>query len=123
MARPISELFRHQGTLYVYCSGPTVKEQFARHLIEQGFCFRDGATPARRQIDRLMCVHCDFTISFCGFICHMQCGNLENPAYVLQDCFDGCTRIDYARFLSGAEDYVIQGQRPKKDTTAILEYW
>ena len=70
-----------------------------------------------------MCVHRGHTLSFCGFICHMQCGSLENPTYVLWDCFDGCTRIDYARFLSEAEDYVIQGQRPKKGATATVEYW
>ena len=123
MSRPISELFKHQGTLYVYCSSTSVKEQFARHLIKQGFCFGDGVAPARRRIDQLMCIHRNHTVCFCGFICHLQCGSLENPTYVLRDYFDGCTRIDYARFLSGAEDYVIQGQRLKKGATATLEYW
>ena len=121
--RLISDLFNHQGNIYVYCSSPLTEEIFAWHLTQQGFHFGDGASPARRGIDSLMCVHPDFTICYCGFVCHLQCGGLDNPVYVQEDCFDGCTRVDYARFLSGVDDYVIQGRRPAITTTAAVEYW
>lgn len=123
MSRSIQDLFIHQGTIYVYCSGAPVKALFARHLAEQGFRFGDGAALARRPIDSLMCVHRDHTISYCGFVCHLQCGSLEDPVYVPQDSFDGCTRVDYARFISGADDCVIRGKRPGVKTAATVEFW
>ena len=123
MTRPISELFRHEGTIYVYCSSPEVKRQFTRHLIEQGFVFGDGILPGRRAIDELMCIHRDHKIGFCGFVCHMQCGNLKDPRYVDADCYQGCTRVDYARFAAGFDEYVIQGKRTNNSNGPIVEYW
>ena len=123
MSRPISDLFRHPGSLYVYCSDERVRRTFAAQLLEQGFAFGDGVAPGRRRIDRLMCVRRDFTVCFCGFVCRMQCGSLEDPVYAKEDGFDGCTRVDYARFLAGEEAYVIRGRRPTAETGAVIGYW
>jgi len=123
MSRQLNELFNHHGTLYVYCSSIPIKQLFTKHLAEQSFHFQDGATPSRRQIDQLMCVHRDYSICFCGFISRMQCGNLQNPVYVTEDCYDGCTRIDYERFINGMDDYVILGQRPTGVSNQKIVYW
>ena len=115
MSRPITELFHHEGTIYVYCSSLPVKRLFARHLVEQGFSFRDGKT---REIDHLMIVRRDFTICYCGYISRLQYGWGTNGhaiddhnGYTMGDCTDGATRVDYARFIAGEDEYIIQGPR------------
>lgn len=107
--RPISELFQHPGHIYVYCASEAVKAMFAHDLDEQGFAFGDGARTSQRQIDSLMAVCRDHTIAFCGYASHVRCGSLANPVYVTKDSSCNCTRVDYARFVSGADDYVIRG--------------
>lgn len=111
--RLISEIFRHPGHIYVYCPSKPLKAKFARDLEEQGFGFADGARVSERAHDfgDIMAVNRDFTIHFCGFNSHLACGSLRNPVYVREDRSDGIVRVDYARFISGAENYIIRSPR------------
>ena len=110
MKRLISDLFQHKGSLYVYCSSFAVKKRFEHDLIEQGFRFGDGVSPSEREIHDLMSVDRDYTLHYCGFIPHVQFGSLQAPIYCRRNSYNGCTRIDYARFISGEDKYVILGQ-------------
>ena len=111
--RPISELFRHEGALYIHCASPAVKAMLASDLTEQGFRFRDGASPEQREIDSLMCIHRDYTVGFCGYVCQVQ-DNIGKPDQ-LECCRKnserGATRIDYARFISGDKKYVLRRKK------------
>ncbi len=111
--RPISELFKHEGTLYIHCASPAVKAMLARDLTEQGFRFRDGTSPEQREIDSLMCVHRDYTIGFCGFACQVQynIGQPDQLEYCKKNSERGATRIDYARFISGEKKYVLRRKK------------
>ena len=124
MSRPITELFHHKGTIYVYCSSLPVKRLFAKHLTEQGFGFKDGK---EREIDALMIVRRDFTICRCGFVSRMQYGWGVNGhdidvhrGYTAEDCTSGATRVDYARFIAGEGEYVIRG--PKSTPQNRIEF-
>ena len=123
-SRPISDLFRHEVRIYVYCSTDSVKRLFARDLSEQGYHYGDGMSPEKRGVDKIMCVHPDHTVSFCGVVCLMQCGSLKDPVYVDEDCYDGATRVDYERFTRREERYVIEGKRHVGEKTgATVEFW
>ena len=109
--RPISELFKHRGHIFVYCPSKALKAMFARDLDAQGFTFGDGVrvTEHAGNFGDIMAIHRDFTVGFCGFACHVQFGSKENPVFVKEDHSCNCTRVDYARFVSGEEAYVIRG--------------
>ena len=111
--RPICELFRHKGALYIHCASPAVKAMLARDLTEQGFRFRNGTSPEQREIDSLMRIHRDFAIGFCGYVCQVQ-DNIGKPDQ-LECCRKnserGATRIDYARFASGEKKYVLRRRK------------
>ena len=111
--RPISELFKHEGALYIHCASPAVKAMLARDLTEQGFRFRDGASPEQRELDSLMCIHRDYTIGFCGYVCQVQynIGPSDQLEYCKENSERGATRIDYARFISGDKKYVLRRKK------------
>ena len=111
--RPISELFRHEGALYIHCASPAVKAMLARDLTGQGFRFRDGTSPEQREIDALMRIHRDYTIGFCGFACQVQynIGQPDQLEYCSKNSECGATRIDYARFISGDKKYVLRRKK------------
>ena len=111
--RPISELFKHEGALYIHCASPAVKAMLARDLTGQGFRFRDGASPEQREIDSLMCIHRDYTIGFCGFACQVQynIGRPDQLECCKKNSERGATRIDYARFISGDKKYVLRRKK------------
>lgn len=119
--RPISELFRHKGAhIYVYCPSKALKAMFARDLEAQGFTFGDGVQVSKRahDFDDIMAIHRDFTVCFCGYACHVQFGPVgKNLVYVKEDSSCNCTRVDYARFVSGEEEYVIRGPGQMIDHT------
>ena len=105
----ISELFRHKGYIFVYCSSVPVKQMFERHLDEQGFAFEDGTRVTERKIADVMVIGRDYTVKFCSRTFQMICGSLQDPVYVKGDHSRGSIRVDYARFISGEENYVIRG--------------
>ena len=111
--RPISELFRHEGALYIHCANPAMRAMLARDLTDQGFRFRDGASPEQRGIDSLMRIHRDYTIGFCGYVCRVQddIGRPDQLEYCRKNSERGATRIDYARFISGGEKYVLRRKK------------
>ena len=111
--RPISELFKHEGTLYIHCASPAVKAMLARDLTEQGFRFRDGASPEQREIDPLMRIHRDYTIGFCGFACQVQynIGQPDQLECCRKNSERGAMRVDYARFISGDKKYVLRRKK------------
>ncbi len=109
--RRISDLFKHEGHIYVYCPSKPLKAMFIRDLDAQGFAFGDGVRVTERAQDfgDIMAVNRDYTICFCGYASHVRCGSLRNSVYVREDHSRNCTRVDYARFVSGEEEYVIKG--------------
>ena len=105
----ITDLFKaHSGPIYIYSGSEAIRRRLLKDLTEQGFLLGNGEPV--REVQDLMSVHIDRTVSYCGYVCRVQCGSLRHPEYVEEDRKRGCTRVDYARFSAGLRDYVIKGQ-------------
>ena len=108
--RNVLELLILNHRAYVYTSSRAVRQRFVRDLESEGFTFGDGAKPSERDFDGIMAVNPDMTINFVNFAGTMHFGSMKKEQWRYtgkEPEGDTIVRVDYARFLSGAEDYFI----------------
>lgn len=100
--RTIAELLNLDGRVYVYVPSKNIRRLFLKNAQEEGFRFADGVKPTRRRAyDDIYALNKDFTLNFVGYIGHIAFHHPEVPNdYNL-------IRVDYAAYLSGAENYII----------------
>ena len=108
--RNVLELLALNHRAYVYTSSPTVRQRFVHDLESEGFTFGDGVKPSERDLGGIMAVNPDMTINFVNFVGTMHFGSMNKEQWRYtgkEPKNDTIVRVDYARFLSGAEDYFI----------------
>ena len=100
--RTIAELLNLDGRVYVYVPSKNIRRLFLKNAQEEGFRFADGVKPTRRRAyDDIYALNKDFTLNFVGYIGHIAFHHPEVPNdYNL-------IKVDYAAYLSGAENYII----------------
>ena len=100
--RTIAELLNLDGRVYVYVPSKNISRLFLKNAEKEGFRFADGVKPIRRRAyDDIYVLNKDFTLNFVGYIGHIAFHHPEVPNdYNL-------IRVDYAAYLSGAENYII----------------
>ena len=99
--RTVSNLLNHEGRIYVYMSGKNITNLFLKHAEEEGFTFGDGVKPTERESDDLYALNSDWTINYVGYIGHMAFRS------VTQIGSQPLIRIDYGKYISGSENYLI----------------
>ena len=101
--RTIAELLNLDGRVYVYVPSKNIRRLFLKNAQEEGFRFADGVKPTRRRAyDDIYALNKDFTLNFVGYIGHIAFHHPEVP----NDC--NLIRVDYAAYLSGAENYIME---------------
>ena len=100
--RTIAELLNLDGRVYVYLSSKNVAKIFLQNAESEGFRFGDGKKPTKRKWDDIYALNKDFALNFVGYIGHIAFHHPEVP----NDC--NLIRVDYAAYLSGAENYIIK---------------
>ena len=108
--RNVLELLALNHRAYVYTANPTVRQRFVRDLESEGFTFGDGVKPSERDLGGIMAVNPDMTINHVNFVGTMHFGSMNKEQWRYtgkEPKNDTIVRVDYARFLSGAEDYFI----------------
>ena len=66
MSKTIRELAELNGRVYVYLADETTGKQFLAQAEQEGFSFRDGVKPTKRQWEEIMAVNHDGTINYVG---------------------------------------------------------
>lgn len=108
--RNVLELLTLNHRTYVYTSSPAVRQRFVRDLESEGFTFGDGVKPSERDLSGIMAVNPDMTINYVNFAGTMHFGSMNKELWrytAKEPKGDTIVRVDYARFLSGAENYFI----------------
>ena len=101
----------------MYTSSTAVRQRFVRDLEAKGFVFGDGVKPSERELDRIMVVNPDMTINYLNFGGRLLFGNMNRDQWrytAKEPDGDTVVRVDYARFLSGAEKYFIMNKPRRK---------
>ena len=115
--RNVLELLTLNHRAYVYTAGPAIRHRFVSDLETEGFTFGDGVRPSEREFDSIMAVNPDMTINYLNFVGTMHFGSTNKEQWRYTDREpDGDTivRVDFARFLSGADKYFILNQPSHK---------
>ena len=99
--RTVSNLLALKGRVYVYLGGENICNLFLKNAEEEGFTFGDGVKPTQRGGFDLIALHQDWTLNNVGWAGHMA---FHNPEAVLGGPL---IRIDYGKYLSGCDDYII----------------
>lgn len=87
--------------IQVYCRSINIAERFLKDAEAEGFTFSDGVSPSQKETSDLFALHKDWTINYEGWAGHIL---FKNPDSLLRGRL---VRIDYGKYISGAEDYVI----------------
>ena len=108
--RNVLDLLSLNHRAYVYTSSAAVRQRFVRDLEAEGFLFGDGVKPSERELDGIMAVNPEMTINFLNFGGRLLFGNMNRDQWrytAKEPKGDTVVRVDYARFLAGAEKYFI----------------
>ena len=99
--RTVAELICPGGHIYVWLRGKSLAMRFLRDADTEGFTFGDGVKPTQRETSDLFALKPDWTICYVGMWGRMgfyQADTISDEPIV---------RVDYGKYLSGAEDYVL----------------
>ena len=100
MNRTIKNLVNDNEKAYVYLANAEIGNRFMSQAEAEGFVFGDGAKPTERSYAEVMCVNGDYTINFVGAY-----GRIAFGAGASQIGSTKLKRIDFEKYISGAEDY------------------
>lgn len=95
--RTIRELVGKEEKVYIVLRSKTVRYRFMADAAMEGITYGDGIPTTDREGDDIMSLRPDGTICFLGWAGHM--------CYRLRE--DHVLRIDYEKYISDAEDYLI----------------
>ncbi len=100
--RTVSNLLCLDGRVYVYLASKNIATLFLKNAETEGFTFGDGFKPTEREYADIFALNRDWTINYVGMYGHMA---FRMPQHV-----SGVTliRVDYGRYLSGSENYIIE---------------
>ena len=88
--------------VYVKLDDAETKREFVANATAEGFTYGDGVPINEREPDDIMAINTDKTINFVGTNGHMAfAANARVGKLYL-------VRVDYKRFISGAENYLIE---------------
>ena len=100
--RTIANLLNLDGRVYVHLSNKNVAKIFLQNAESEGFRFGNGKKPTKRKWDDIYALNKDFTINYVGYIGHIAFHHPEVPNNY------NLIRVDYAAYLSGAENYIME---------------
>ena len=95
--RTIRELIKEEKKVYIYLRNKATEDRFISDAECEGITFGDGVKPTERQIDDIMALYGDGTISFLGWAGRMTYHYNKN----------GIKRIDYEKYINNKENYFI----------------
>ena len=95
--RTIKELIGKEDKVYILLKTRAIRYRFMADAETEGITYGDGVTPTNREVDDIMALRADGTICFLGWAGHMCYHHSEGRVL----------RIDYERYITGADDYII----------------
>ncbi len=95
--RTIKELISNEKRVYILLKNKETQARFMVDAEKEGVIYGDGIKPTERMVDDIMALLPDGTICFLGFVGRMRY-NLDK---------DNIIRIDYHKYVDGANDYII----------------
>lgn len=99
--RTIRELIGKGEKVYIALKSKPIRYRFMADAAMEGITYGDGVPATDREVDDIMALHPDGTICFLGWAGHM-CYHIREE-HIL--------RIDYEKYITDAEDYIIQIRR------------
>ena len=96
--RTIRELVGKEEKVYILLRSKSIRYRFMADAAMEGITYGDGLPATDREVDDIMALCPNGTICFLGWAGHMCYHHSEGSVL----------RIDYERYISGAEDYLIQ---------------
>ncbi len=96
--RTIRELIGKEEKVYILLRNKPIRYRFMADAAMEGIAYGDGTPATDREVEDIMALTPDGTICFPGWAGHM-CYRLRK---------EHTLRIDYERYISSAEDYIIQ---------------
>lgn len=91
--RTITELYTLQGRVYLFINSKQAYNHFAENALKEGFILPEGEND-------VFALQRNFTFCHTGWAGHML---FHNPKLCAADRI---IRIDYIRWISGADDYI-----------------
>lgn len=95
--RTIRNLISQEKKVYLLLKDPATRYRFMSDALREGIGYGDGVSVADRPVEDIMALRPDGTICFLGWAGHM-CYHISK---------DTALRIDYEKYIAGAEDYLI----------------
>ena len=95
--RTIRELIEKKEKAYILLRNKPIRYRFMADAAMEGITYGDGLPATDREVEDIMAQYPNGTICFLGWTGHM--------CYQLRE--DHVLRIDYEKFITGAEDYLI----------------
>lgn len=96
--RTIRELIGKGDKVYILLRSKPLRYRFMADAALEGITYGDGVPATDREVDDIMALRSDGTICFLGWAGHM-CYHYSEGSVL---------RIDYEKYISGAEDYITQ---------------
>lgn len=96
--RTIRELVGKEEKVYILLRSKSIRYRFMADAAMEGITYGDGVPATDREVEDIMALQSDGTVCFLGWAGHMCYHHSEGSVL----------RIDYERYISGAEDYIIQ---------------
>ena len=96
--RTIRELIGKEEKVYILLRNKPIRYRFMADAAMEGITYGDGTPATDREVEDIMALTPDGTICFLGWAGHM-CYRLRK---------EHSLRIDYEKYMSDAEDYLIQ---------------
>ena len=95
--RTIRELIGKEEKVYILLRNKPIRYRFMADAAMEGITYGDGIPTTDREVEDIMALTPDGTICFLGWAGRM-CYRLRK---------EHTLRIDYEKFITGAEDYLI----------------
>lgn len=109
--RTIKDLTDLQGRVFLYFSDSTIRDQFITDAREEGVTYGDGVSLTEREPDSIMALNGNMTVNFVGFAGHMH---FIQPSSESEIRSNPLIRVDYGRYATGDEYYIIQYRMVKQ---------
>ena len=95
--RTIRNLINQEKKVYILLNNKAIQFRFMSDAELEGITYGDGAKATERPVDDIMSLQPDGTICFLGWAGKMCYHHSSNAV----------TRIDYEKYITDAEDYII----------------
>ena len=93
--RTLTNLLNLDRRVYLYFANDAVWDIFVRQACTEGFLWSGKTKIPKKLRDNIIAMNNDMTFNYIGWAGHMHFGCGSDDMY----------RIDFARYINGAEDY------------------